>query len=108
LLIARKTPRQGHASIGLFSSDGDHGKSHSLRATIALRARSAIDEQHSRFGAFLYRVTDMNTQESEIRLLTGQELGGIAGAMGVDVPVQILGRTLHISASTDFGISGAY
>lgn len=55
-----------------------------------------------------YTGTDMNTQESEIRLLTEQELGVVAGAMGVDVPVQILGRTLHIWASTDVGISGAY
>jgi hypothetical protein len=50
----------------------------------------------------------MIEQNSDIRLLTEQEFKVVSGGVGVDVPVQILGRTLHIWASTDVGISGAY
>jgi hypothetical protein len=107
LLRARRLARGMHQSGFSAVMAITESRIHFVRQ-FALRARRAIDEQHSRFGAFLYRVTDMNTQESEIRLLTEQELGVVTGAMGVDVPVQILGRPLHISASTDFGISGAY
>jgi hypothetical protein len=50
----------------------------------------------------------MHSQSNEIRLLTENELVAVSGSVGVDVPVEILGSTLHIWASTDVGISGAY
>ena len=50
----------------------------------------------------------MRSQTNEIRLLTEEELVAVSGTVGVDVPVEILGKTLHIWASTDVGISGAY
>ena len=50
----------------------------------------------------------MDQQKNDVRPLTEEELSSVAGGMFMDASVQIMGKTLHVWASSDVGISGAY
>ena len=50
----------------------------------------------------------MDTQKNGVRALTEDEQSAVAGGMFMDASVEIMGRTLHVWASSDVGISGAY
>jgi hypothetical protein len=52
--------------------------------------------------------TNMDTQKNEVRALTEAEQSPVAGGLFIDAPVEIMGKTLHIWASSDSGIGGAY
>ena len=73
-LPARPAPVRGihHASV----CDGHHGNEHYF-------VRQSVLSSAEHYG------DRCETQESEIRLLTEEELIGIAGAAGVDVPAQV-------------------
>jgi bacteriocin-like protein len=72
---------------------------------MAITAKAADWDEHLRFSAI---GVIMNTQHNDVRELTEKELSSVAGGMFMDASVQIMGKTLHVWASSDFGISGAY